>query len=360
MASNSVIIVLINPKSGGKMGIKLLKMFRNLLGEEKVYNLCDDQNFGPKKALEDYKDVDNLRIIACGGDGTAGWVLSVMDNMEFPNGPPSIGMIPLGTGNDLSRSLKWGGKYKDEPLENIITDIENADVVKMDRWTLEVTPIISDFAEENMENSHLTATDNAEKNLPLNVFNNYFNLGIDASVALKFHQARDKNPQCFSHRINNLLYYGFSGVKNGLIMREWSDLMEYVSIECDGKDYTKELKEFGVHSIMFLNIKSYAGGTKPWDFINSNPADMNDGLIEMVAVTNIFKSMSKSALHMNGSWRNICQCKSAVIKTSIPIPMKVDGEPCLMKPSKIEITLDPTGTPEAHMLRRNKRSFCEF
>ena len=63
MASNSVIIVLINPKSGGKMGLKLLKMFRNLLGEEKVYNLCDDQNFGPKKALEDYKDVDNLRII---------------------------------------------------------------------------------------------------------------------------------------------------------------------------------------------------------------------------------------------------------------------------------------------------------
>ena len=47
----------------------------------------------------------------------------------------------------------------------------------------------------------------------------------------------------------------FAGVKNGLIMREWSDLMEYVSIECDGKDYTKELKEFGVHSIMFLNIK---------------------------------------------------------------------------------------------------------
>ena len=47
----------------------------------------------------------------------------------------------------------------------------------------------------------------------------------------------------------------FVGVKNGLIMREWSDLMEYVSIECDGKDYTKELKEFGVHSIMFLNIK---------------------------------------------------------------------------------------------------------
>ena len=87
---------------------------------------------------------------------------------------------------------------------------------------------------------------------------------------------------------------------------------------------------------------------------------MNDGLIEVIAVTDICKSMSKSLLKMNGSWRNICQCKAAVIKTSIPIPMKVDGEPCLMQPSKIEITLDPTGTPEGHMLRRNKRSFCEF
>ena len=47
----------------------------------------------------------------------------------------------------------------------------------------------------------------------------------------------------------------FVGLKNGLIMREWSDLMDYVSIECDGKDYTKELKDYGVHSIMFLNIK---------------------------------------------------------------------------------------------------------
>ena len=51
------------------------------------------------------------------------------------------------------------------------------------------------------------------------------------------------------------LFIFFVGLKNGLIMREWSDLMDYVSIECDGKDYTKELKDYGVHSIMFLNIK---------------------------------------------------------------------------------------------------------
>ncbi len=49
---------------------------------------------------------------ACGGDGTIGWILSTMDALEFPRPRPAIGIIPLGTGNDLSRSLNWGGKYR--------------------------------------------------------------------------------------------------------------------------------------------------------------------------------------------------------------------------------------------------------
>ena len=80
-------------------------------------------------------------------------------------------------------------------------------------------------------------------------------LWIFRYVVSKFYPIKTKN----SFNFTNLKFFNtftfFAGVKNGLIMREWSDLMEYVSIECDGKDYTKELKEFGVHSIMFLNIK---------------------------------------------------------------------------------------------------------
>ena len=30
---------------------------------------------------------------ACGGDGTVGWVLSVMDSMSFPSGTPAIGKV---------------------------------------------------------------------------------------------------------------------------------------------------------------------------------------------------------------------------------------------------------------------------
>ena len=58
--------------------------------------------------LELYKKVPNLRILACGGDGTAGWILSTIDSLCITP-PPPIAVLPLGTGNDLARTLNWGG-----------------------------------------------------------------------------------------------------------------------------------------------------------------------------------------------------------------------------------------------------------
>lgn len=58
--------------------------------------------------LDLYKKVPNLRILACGGDGTVGWILSVLDDLKLTSSPP-IAVLPLGTGNDLARSLGWGG-----------------------------------------------------------------------------------------------------------------------------------------------------------------------------------------------------------------------------------------------------------
>jgi hypothetical protein len=41
--------------------------------------------------------------------------------------------------------------------------------------------------------------------------------------------------------------------------------MNHVTVECDGVDYTKRLSDYGTHSVLILNIASYAGGTKPWN-----------------------------------------------------------------------------------------------
>ena len=58
--------------------------------------------------LDMYKKVPNLRILACGGDGTAGWILSTIDSLAITP-PPPMAVLPLGTGNDLARTLNWGG-----------------------------------------------------------------------------------------------------------------------------------------------------------------------------------------------------------------------------------------------------------
>ena len=88
----------------------------------------------------------------------------------------------------------------------------------------------------------------------LNVMNNYFSVGIDAHIALKFHQARQTHPERFTHRTNNLIYYGYTGFKD-LFKRDMSNLLDHISVICDGVDYTEKLKLYGTHSVMFLNIK---------------------------------------------------------------------------------------------------------
>ncbi|KAK4320556.1 hypothetical protein Pmani_008562, partial [Petrolisthes manimaculis] len=316
------LIVFINPKSGGNQGAKLMQKFQWLLNPRQVFDLTQG---GPKAGLEMFRKVTNLRVLACGGDGTVGWVLSVLDQLNFQP-PPAVAVLPLGTGNDLARALAralgWGGGYTDEPISKILCNIADGEVVHLDRWRVDV-----------VKNEDYEPTEEGRDTLPLSVVNNYFSFGVDAHIALEFHEAREANPQKFNSRLRNKMFYGQAGGKD-LLQRKWKDLSDNCTLECDGKDMTPILKENKVHAVVFLNIPSYGSGTHPWNRSSGIEQQTDDGIIEVIGLT----TYQMPLLQAGGHGTTICQCKQAKIITKKTIPMQVDGEAARVNPSIIELT----------------------
>ncbi|KHN43079.1 Diacylglycerol kinase 3 [Glycine soja] len=126
VAPSTPMIVFINPRSGGRHGPFLKERLQHLMSEEQVLDMLDVKpheflqyglgclemltGLGDSCAKETRK---RIRIMVAGGDGSVGWVLGCLTKLhEQGREPiPPVGIIPLGTGNDLSRSFGWGGSF---------------------------------------------------------------------------------------------------------------------------------------------------------------------------------------------------------------------------------------------------------
>jgi diacylglycerol kinase (ATP) len=90
-----------------------------------------------------FRHIENYRILVCGGDGTIGWVLQCLDNVgqDSQCSSPPCAIVPLGTGNDLARVLRWGSGYTGgEDAMTLLKDVIEAEEIRLDRWTVVFHP----------------------------------------------------------------------------------------------------------------------------------------------------------------------------------------------------------------------------
>ncbi|KTF93631.1 hypothetical protein cypCar_00004416 [Cyprinus carpio] len=126
---SSPLLVLVNSKSGDNQGVKFLRRFRQLLNPAQVFDLM---NGGPQLGLRLFQKFETFRILVCGGDGSVGWVLSELDKLSLHK-QCQLGVLPLGTGNDLARVLGWGGLCDDDAqLLQILEKLERATTKMLD------------------------------------------------------------------------------------------------------------------------------------------------------------------------------------------------------------------------------------
>uniref|UniRef100_A0A914RK17 Diacylglycerol kinase n=1 Tax=Parascaris equorum TaxID=6256 RepID=A0A914RK17_PAREQ len=113
------LLVFVNPKSGGNKGSKALHTFCWLLNPRQVGDIQESSQ------------------------ATA--------HLNWPVYPP-MAVLPLGTGNDLSRCMGWGGSFTDEPLSHLLSAVlYETSITHLDRWQIDVQPCLSNQMETGEE-----------------------------------------------------------------------------------------------------------------------------------------------------------------------------------------------------------------
>lgn len=387
------LIVMINSKSGGRKGPALRAVLNDLLSKEQVFDL----SVTPPKDFFRYglgclerlaecgdqcaKDVRNcLRLIVSGGDGTVGWVLGSMTELHLVNRlpVPPVGIIPLGTGNDLARSFGWGGSFMFawRPLvRRYLLKAASSQTAELDSWQV----MVRTSSKEEVQLPHAL---HPQQHIPIfeegdlgdvkaasfeGIYYNYFSIGMDAQVAYGFHNLRERQPYLAQGPISNkLVYSGCSCVQGWFCTacsanpraRSLRNIMRLqVKREPHGDWEPVDLPQ-NVRAVIMLNLQSYASGRNPWGHPTNEynqkkrfiQPSYNDGNLEIFGLYDGWHaSLVMLSLRSAKRLAQACAVQMQLIADQRHrIYMQMDGEPWRQPLSEmenstiIEITRTPT------------------
>lgn len=288
--SERPLVFMVNRRSGGQLGPSLDRRLREHLPAETIGDLSKDR---PIDFVRQWGDRP-AAYIACGGDGTAAAMLEAVRAVCRRGRVPPVGLVALGTGNDLARVLGWP-QATGVNIDHLLSRFRAASDQPFDRWVIE-----------------------GPRGFKLPWYN-YCSLGIDARIAYQFHHLRRRHATWFRSRVGNKMVYAMLGL---------IDPGARLAIRLD--DDRHGMVPDWSRVMLWSNIPSYAGG----GFLGDHVA-WDDGLLDGFLLGNSIQvAMGTRGLRTPHHLHSATERTFTVLRRSA---LQVDGEPMLIGPGRYRL-----------------------
>ena len=286
-------LFLINPISGAHAGEKIAAELERGLhdrGLSKHVVFTDPEHLETQViSLAPGRDL----IVVAGGDGTVSAVARILGTLDRP---PPLAILPLGTGNDLARSLGWWEVWNQGGLDHFRSGISAGKVEAMDLWSCG-------------EDSR---------------FIGYAGFGLDARVVASVSQIRLKRfCRNFGKRWNQFLYVAL-GLKHILSIKLKFGSTEMDVCFMDKKGNMNQIRLRDHNTLILSNIEHYAGGGSL-----SSVSCWSDGKLEAYVIPTVRAYLGlllRGRITFLSSPRATYQACSVKIIRKQNFPVQLDGE----------------------------------